>query len=116
MTTRCSTHQTARAAWTCLGCDRTLCPECAYLGSAQKENLIVCVHCGGFGRVITRPKRIAPFWEMFPKFLGAIFSGAGLIQIFAISLFMYGASWVPLMGGLIASFIYVSYFFRIISS
>jgi hypothetical protein len=114
--TRCTTHERARAAWVCGSCDKTLCPDCAFAKTINADEVAICVHCGGFGRVLTRPKRIAPFWEMFPRFLAAIFSTSGLIQLFAIALVQYLVSWIPLIGGFFSLFIYVSYFFRVISS
>jgi hypothetical protein len=114
--TRCATHQNARAAWVCQGCEKTLCPDCAYPQRIRNEEISICVHCGGYGRRIMRPKHIAKFWAMFPQFLRAIFSQAGLIQLFAVALVMCIASPLPGLGSPIVAFIYVSYYFRVISS
>ncbi len=113
---RCATHSNARAAWICGSCDRTLCLDCAAAKPIQSGSVVICLRCGGFGRPITRPVRVAPFWEMFPAFLKAIFSPAGLIQLLAVALVLYLASWLPGIGRVLGLFVYISYFFRVIAS
>lgn len=49
---RCTTHPAAPAAWECLHCTRSLCPDCAATGEtrsqARTEFLFTCcVHCDG---------------------------------------------------------------------
>ena len=62
-----------------------------------------------------KPRRIEPYWEMFPRFLGAMFSFDGLLQLVAIGLFIYVVPLLPVIGKVLAFFAYVSYVFRVIS-
>lgn len=49
---RCTTHPTAGAAWECLHCARSLCPDCAATGETRSQartefTFTCCVHCDG---------------------------------------------------------------------
>lgn len=112
---RCDVHPAARAGWGCGACGRALCPDC--VGDKRLRNGIatLCLPCGGLAAKLTRPRRIAPYWEMFADFLGAIFSGAGLVQLFAIGLFMYLVSWLPgVVGWVAVAFVWITYYFQVI--
>ena len=51
---------------------------------------------------------------MFPAFARAIFSLEGMLQFFAIAIALYAAGWLPLVGGILSKFIFISYYFKVI--
>lgn len=112
---RCDAHG-GRGAWSCQACSRVLCPRCAYEQQTRSGRVTLCVHCGGLALPLTRPRRILPWWALFPDFLGALFSVEGLAQIIAIGLVCWLVGLVPAVGAGIASFIFITYFFRVITA
>lgn len=52
--------------------------------------------------VVKRRVDQTPWWNLVPRFLRAILSVSGVIQLIALAAFMYVASFIPLAGGIIA--------------
>jgi len=112
----CDTHREARAGWQCTACGKLRCPDCVGDKRLRQGSATLCLDCGGLATKITRPRRIEPYWEMFPRFLAAMFSWEGLVQMLAIGGFMYLLSWLPFgLGAVAVGFVYITYYFRVIS-
>lgn len=115
---RCGRHPIARAAWRCQGCEKNLCPKCAAKKVLQRGgDAVICVACGGLGVPLTRPRAVTKWWEMLPAFGQAIFSFTGAVQILAVALVLWLFDFIPFFfGWLLTSFVFLSYFFRVVSS
>ncbi len=120
MVTRCTEHKRTRAAWTCRGCERALCEHCvaekAIPGAISGQSANVCVHCSGFAERMMVPKRIVPYWEKIGDFVKAMTSLEGVTQLIGLGLVCYLMGLVPWVGGLISTFILISYYFQVIAS
>jgi hypothetical protein len=116
MPSLCSEHTLTRAAWQCTGCDRYLCPECAVLRKIRNAaDATVCAHCGNLARVLVLKKNIDPYWKAFPRFVRAMFSGSGIVQLFAVAVVLFACSALPGRSGRgFGTFIFVSYYFQVI--
>jgi hypothetical protein len=116
MPTLCSTHALTRAGWQCTSCGRFLCPDCALSKPIRNAaDTTLCVHCGNLAQILMVRKDIKPYWTAFPSFVRAMFSTAGVIQMFAVALVMTLASLLPGASGRgIAMFVFVSYYFQVI--
>ncbi|MEQ8984014.1 MAG: hypothetical protein RL846_39075, partial [Deltaproteobacteria bacterium] len=118
----------------CGACDRMLCPDCAALrrtnaqayahhaaaeaGDSLNANILVlCVHCGGVARTLTRRRDIPKFYERrgYTAFLNTMFSNSGVLQVAAVGIMMYLVGLLPGNLGLgLSRFVFVSYFFHVI--
>ena len=119
MTGSCSTHTKARAAWRCRGCSRALCELCVaerhLPGGLSRQAATICVHCSGFAEREMIKKRVAPYWEKLGDFGRAMVSTEGATQLIGVAVVRYLVELLPGIGGLLSSFVFVSYYFRVIS-
>lgn len=94
-----------------------LCPDCAVARpTLTAPDLVVCIHCGAPARVLTRPKRIDPYWIAVGTFIRNMLSKEGLVQLSALGLGLYLAKLIPgWAGAFITGLIFASYFFQVIN-
>ena len=113
---RCTTHPDALAGWGCASCGQDLCPDCVAPLRIAGGPAAVCRHCGGLGALLTRPRRIEPYWVMFPEFLRSLVSPDGLVQLLAIGGFLFLVDWMPtLTGGAVTLFVVVTYYLQVVN-
>ncbi len=90
---RCTTHPAAPAAWECLHCTRSLCPDCAATGETRSEvrtpfTFTCCVHCDG----PVRPLLVqgTPVNDFRVGLHGALHGPAGLFMLVSVLLLVFG--------------------------
>ncbi|MCA9555685.1 MAG: tetratricopeptide repeat protein [Myxococcales bacterium] len=113
---RCAIHPAALAGWGCSTCGRDLCPDCVSPHKVKGETLAICTQCGGFAPVLTRERRLAPYWEVLPSFIRAMFSKEGLLQLIAVGLALYVVRLLPgAAGSILGTFIFVTYYLQVVN-
>ena len=110
----CSIHQNSRAAWFCTKCGANLCPRCAAEDSLQRGTVVRCLACGGIAQELMVRRVVKPYWAMFDEFLRAIFFKEGILQLLGVTVVMYLALLIPMVGVIVYAGIYASYYFLII--
>lgn len=98
---RCATHPASGAAWECLHCARSLCPDCAATGETRSPGrvevtFICCVHCDGPVRpLMVRSARRGDF----QLGLLAVLNGpAGLFTLGSVALLVLGVGLAHRLG------------------
>lgn len=90
---RCTTHPTAPAAWECLHCTRSLCPDCAATGETRSAartefTFTSCVHCDGPVRPLMVQGTMANTFQV--GLLSALNGPAGLFTFGSAALLVLG--------------------------